>query len=175
MARDNLPRAFTLQFNGRTRVLRDDDVGVSEAYDPASGEPKPSAIRVNAVWDTGATSSVINKEVILALGLRPIDKQKIYTANGERIADVYLVNIHLANGVIFPGLRVSDGDILGSSVLIGMDIIGRGDFAVTNHQGKTCMSFQVPSSRRIDFVRELELEKKAREKRRSRKSRKKRK
>ena len=174
MARAHLPRAFTLQFNRRIRVLRDDDVGVSEAYDPVSDETLPPVTRVNAVWDTGATGSVINKGVISALGLRPIDKQKIYTANGERIAEVYLVNIHLANGVIFSGLRVSDGDIIGSSILIGMDIIGRGDFAVTNHQGKTCMSFQVPSSRRIDFVRELELEKKAREKRRSRKSRKKR-
>ncbi|MCY3823475.1 MAG: retroviral-like aspartic protease family protein, partial [Nitrospinae bacterium] len=81
---------------------------MSEAYDSATGEPEPSTIRVNAIWDTGATGSVINQEVISALGLQPIDKQKIYTANGERIAGVYLVNIHLANGVIFPGLRVSD-------------------------------------------------------------------
>ncbi len=174
MPLDNSPRAFTLQFNGRARVLRDDDVEVSEAYEPASLESKPSVISVNAIWDTGATGSVINQEVISVLGLQPIDKQKIYTANGERIAGVYLVNIHLSNGVIFSGLRVTDGDILGSSILIGMDIIGRGDFAVTNHQGKTCMSFQVPSSRRIDFVKELELIASTTRKRRPRKSSKKR-
>ena len=36
-------------------------------------------------------------------------------------------------------------------VLIGMDVIGTGDFAVTHADGRTCMSFQMPSRRRIHF------------------------
>lgn len=35
-----------------------------------------------------------------------------------------------------------------------MDIISRGDFAVTNFAGKTTFSFRVPSIQRIDFVEE---------------------
>ena len=33
-----------------------------------------------------------------------------------------------------------------------MDIISRGDFAITNFQGTTVMTYRVPSIQRIDFV-----------------------
>jgi hypothetical protein len=38
--------------------------------------------------------------------------------------------------------------------IIGMDIIRRGDFAITNANGKTKMSFRMPSLKAIDFVEE---------------------
>ena len=41
-------------------------------------------------------------------------------------------------------------------LLIGMDIIGLGDFAVTNADGKTTFSFRVPSVEEIDFVPDAE-------------------
>ena len=34
-----------------------------------------------------------------------------------------------------------------------MDIINRGDFAITNFGGNTAMSFRVPSIQNIDFVK----------------------
>jgi len=145
---------FTLQFNGRARVLGS-DVGVSEAYDPASGGTAPTATTFKAVWDTGASGSVITDKVIQTLNLQAIDKQETHTANGKRLAQVFLVNMYLPNKVVFQGIRVTDGDIYGTDVLIGMDIIGSGDFAVTHSDGKTCMSFQIPSTQRIDFVKEI--------------------
>ena len=39
-------------------------------------------------------------------------------------------------------------------VLIGMDIITQGDFAVTNLGGKTKFSFRIPSQASINFVTE---------------------
>ena len=39
-------------------------------------------------------------------------------------------------------------------VLIGMDIITQGDFAVTNRCGRTKFSFRFPSQADIDFVSE---------------------
>jgi len=36
--------------------------------------------------------------------------------------------------------------------MIGIDIIGMGDFAVTNGDSKTTLSFRIPSSRQIDFA-----------------------
>ena len=44
----------------------------------------------------------------------------------------------------------------GFDVLIGMDILGLGDFAVTHQNGNTTFSFCCPSLREIDFVKELE-------------------
>lgn len=41
------------------------------------------------------------------------------------------------------------------NLLIGMDVITKGDFIITNFQGKTVMSFRVPSLSKVDFVAEF--------------------
>ena len=51
-------------------------------------------------------------------------------------------------------LQVTEGDITGTDVLIGMDIISQGDFAITASQGETKFTFQIPSTHDIDFVKE---------------------
>ena len=38
--------------------------------------------------------------------------------------------------------------------IIGMDIITRGDFAITHNQGEMVVSFRVPSIKAIDYVAE---------------------
>lgn len=87
--------------------------------------------------------------------LRPIATTTIHHAQGtSEDVDVFLVNIGLPNRVGFSGVRVSKGAPPGTDVLIGMDIINRGDFAVTNRDGNTKFSFRVPSRADIDFVAE---------------------
>ena len=54
----------------------------------------------------------------------------------------------------FPGLLVIQGVLRDADVLVGMDIINQGDFAVTNPDGRTKFSFRVPSIADIDFVAE---------------------
>jgi hypothetical protein len=69
--------------------------------------------------------------------------------------DRFLVNVRLPNGIAFSGIQVTKGN-LGDDidVLIGMDIITAGDFAITNADGKTCMSFRIPSLKKIDYAEE---------------------
>ena len=68
-------------------------------------------------------------------------------------AEIYLVNIRLPNQVGFLQWRVTKQDLPSKTdVLIGMDVIGVGDFAVTHKDGKTVFSFRCPSIARIDFV-----------------------
>ena len=69
-----------------------------------------------------------------------------------RQSETYLVNIRLPNSVAFMGVRVTKGNLGDADVLIGMDIISQGDFAVTNVGGLTKFSFRVPSATHIDFV-----------------------
>lgn len=108
-----------------------------------------------SIWDTGATRSVISQKVVDVCGLESIGVQKVYHAQGEaNDVEAFLVNIGLPNNVEFQGLRVTLGVLRGADVLIGMDIIGRGDFAVTNRDGKTKFSFRIPSQADIDFVAE---------------------
>ena len=49
------------------------------------------------------------------------------------------------------------GKLQGIDVLIGMDIINRGDFAVSNRNGATSFSFRIPSVEDFDFAAEDNL------------------
>lgn len=73
---------------------------------------------------------------------------------GESQTETFLVNVELPNRVRFAGIRVTRGVMADADVLIGMDIITRGDFAVTNFEGVTKFSFRCPSEGHIDFVEE---------------------
>ncbi len=102
--------------------------------------------------------TAISQKVIQDLGLESTNEIENHTANGTRLAKVYLVNLYLPNAVAFSGLNVVDGDFHGCDVLIGMDIIGRGDFALTHKHGSTWMTFQDPPSHATDYVAEIDIE-----------------
>ena len=106
-----------------------------------------------AIWDTGATASVITQKVIDQCGLKATGMTKVDTVQGSTITETFLVNIILPNNVMVPSVVVSKGVFRDADVLIGMDIISRGDFAVTNREGKTVFSFRMPSTECIDFVK----------------------
>ena len=50
-------------------------------------------------------------------------------------------------------MSVSEGGLSNTEVLIGMDIIGMGDFGITNYDNKTTWSFRIPSIGEIDFIK----------------------
>lgn len=121
---------------------------------------KSKSFEAKALWDTGATNSCISKKVVEDLGLIPTGQKKISTPSGSDIVSTYLVSIVLPNHVVFSDVEVCDTKIgdQGVDLLVGMDIINCGDFAVTNCDGKTVFSFCVPSSKTIDFVKEVNRE-----------------
>jgi hypothetical protein len=66
-----------------------------------------------------------------------------------------MVNMILPSQVGFYGVLVAGlADMEGFDVIIGMDIITRGDFAITNVDGRTCVTYRVPSVQKLDFVEE---------------------
>jgi predicted aspartyl protease len=152
------PQCLTTTYTGITRILQS-EVHVSKVLDPSTipkalTPQKVGAKKFTAIWDTGATGTVISQRVVDACGLKPIGIAEVNTANEKRLSSVYLASIFLPNHVYFPQLRVTEGTISGGDVLIGMNIITRGDFAITNRDGKTTFSFRWPSTKRIDFVEE---------------------
>lgn len=58
----------------------------------------------------------------------------------------------MPNRVFISQLEATSGKLKDADMLIGMDVINRGDFAVTNVGGKTTMTFRMPSCECIDFV-----------------------
>lgn len=110
-----------------------------------------------ALWDTGATGTVISKAVVDKLGLIPTGKTVCHHAAGSSSVNVYDICIALPNKVAIPLLRVTEGTLFGFDVLIGMDIIGKGDFSISNYSNKTVLSFRFPSSQETDFVKEHKI------------------
>jgi predicted aspartyl protease len=154
---DRLAAAFTSRSNGGIlRELRN-DIHISDAFDPGSTVQPPPASQYSCLWDTGATNTVITKRVVDELRLAPSGKQTVRTVGAantfnEYEESTYVVNLILPNKVLIAGVPVSEASIAGADALIGMDIIGMGDFAITNYNGKTVWSFRWPSADLIDFI-----------------------
>jgi len=106
--------------------------------------PNSQGIKTYAVWDTGATHSVLSPKIVNNLQLIPIDSSLVSGINHSQYADIVIASIGLTNGLLLPDIRFSVCDIPGTDVLIGMDIIMMGDFAISNGDGKTLFSFAIP-------------------------------
>jgi hypothetical protein len=98
---------------------------------------------------------MITRRVVEDLGLQAEGFTNLYHVQGEaENVPTYYVNLVLLSDVHFADVRVAEGKLLGNDVLIGMDIINRGDFAVSNRDGATTFSFRIPSIETFDFVKE---------------------
>lgn len=144
--------AFTTSYPEITRVLFS-PAKISKAFIPAPNAKPPVNKEYKAIWDTGATGTVISQKVVDDLDLKPAGMTKVRTAGGETLSPVYFICLVLPNNVATPQLRVTRGIITDADVLIGMDIISGGDFVVTNKDGKTVLTFRMPSIQSIDFVK----------------------
>ena len=116
---------------------------------PLSDYSKPPPLdqltdAVWAIWDTGATGSVITQPIVDTLGISPITYTYVHGVNGTVLRPVFLVDFHFTDmqtGIT--GLNVTLGDLPGDAkALIGMDVITTGDFAISNKGGVTQMTFQ---------------------------------
>jgi hypothetical protein len=144
--------SFTIAHNGRVnRIIT--DIELFPAFDPTSIPTGLVPYKTKALWDTGASSSVVSKKTAEDMKLVPTGTTRMSSAGGVDIVNTYTVNIGLPNKVGFPGVRVAQcsdesGDF---GAIIGMDIITSGDLAITNTP-QTVMSFRIPSIKKIDFV-----------------------
>ena len=128
-------------------------VKVGHSFNPNSKIISPYPEEFVAVWDTGAMGTSISRALALKLGLQQSGEMDIEGVTGSARCKTYLVSLLLPNQLTIPELEVSDceGNI-GCDVLIGMDVIGMGDFAVCNKGGNTTFSFCIPSIDVIDFT-----------------------
>ena len=145
------PQSFTVEFGTVVPQLIT-DCGVCEAYLPNPNKVHPKVYTFKALWDTGATITTISKNIVSTLGLTPIGFGDVSHAGGTAKAGVYILNVILPNGLESRPMKVLDGVLGDFDILIGMDIIHQGDFAVTHSDGKTTFTFRIPSTEKIDFV-----------------------
>jgi len=148
--------AFTLKADGLANRLII-QIRVCKAFDPNiqpfSNHPYEA---VNALWDTGASRSVITKTTAEKLSLVPVGLADVQHADGTSKHPTHLVNFVLPNNVTVFGLLVTESPnvVGGFGAIIGMDIIARGDSCITNYGGKTWLTFRTPSLLGVDYVNE---------------------
>jgi predicted aspartyl protease len=138
--------AFTRTYNTISNVLT---LPVKITLKGTDGE-----YQTEGIIDTGATGSVISQHIADTLGAAPQTFVQVHTASAKNvITPLYEADIELNGQVKISGLMVTSGELIqGTECLIGMDILSQGDLSVTNHAGQTCLSFRIPSLKRIDFV-----------------------
>ena len=147
--------SFTIDYDGISRVIIS-DIAVSDAFDPASPPESSTYKPFKSLWDTGATCTCISSHVAAELGLVPVGSSVMHTAGGIIDTNRYIVNIELPNKIAFQFVEVMEAELFETDVLVGMDIITAGDFALSNVDGSTTFSFRCPSTKRIDFIGQIE-------------------
>lgn len=101
---------------------------------------------INGLWDTGATSTTIYTALADKLGLPCVGKEIMKGAGGEYEAKKYLAGLILPNNVIIPYIMLYGfAGAKRFDMLIGMDIITRGDFLISSTANNTYFSIQQPS------------------------------
>ena len=130
---------------------------ISASWDPLEERPEPVAVRYQCLWDTGATISAVTGRVATDLGLSIEARIPIQHA-GDVSVDVpqHYVNLQLPGGVLIIGRPVAQLPLASYDVIIGMDIISLGDFAISNFEGKTTFTFRIPSAEEFDFAADSE-------------------
>ena len=113
MNNTNFPiSAFTLDYGKIVNAIKY-ECGIKKVLDATidnniNYEDVP---KFEAIWDTGATRSVITENVVKTLGLEPLGATKVYNVNGDAIVNTYSVSIFLPNRVHFTPVRVTEGKL----------------------------------------------------------------
>lgn len=156
--------AFTKDEKGLINVLRT-QVGIiiDKKVNPNYKKKKES---FEAIWDTGATNTVISEKLAKELDLTPVGVATVSTAGGVFEVNKYVLGLKLPNHLNIENVMVTAGNLdPKTDFLIGMDIITLGDFSITNVGGKTTFSFRFPSCETINYVEDArKLQKKDLEK-----------
>jgi predicted aspartyl protease len=115
-----------------------------EVFPVSSAAPHQGTV-VYAIWDTGASQTVITHKLMDKLNLVPIETKLVHGINSKQTVDVVAVSIKLPNNLLVSDVRVFVCDIPSPiDMLIGMDIIQQGDFHISNTGSHTLFSFVIP-------------------------------
>ena len=125
---------------------------ICEAVDLAAGIVPKYVPTTNALWDTGATNTLVSRHIVEQLGLQPFNRAIISGIGGDVETDTYLVHVILPTKTVARNVEVMVNDNPDYDVVIGMDIISLVDFAFTNAETKSVFSFRHPAQSHILFA-----------------------
>ena len=129
------------------------ECSIYPAFDIDTTKVLPKGLKtLKAVWDTGADTTCIHPRIVKELGLEPYGQMEIEGYGGIEIDDTYAVHLKLPTGDWAFCIEASASENLKSfDIIIGMDVIGFGDFCFTNKDEQSCFSFRIPSEEHIEL------------------------
>lgn len=115
-----------------------------ESYVAVGGEG--SMMAVNALWDTGSTESLISEKIVKMIEPILKNKSKYVTRDVVIECETYAVSLSLSDEITFRDVLMKKADLSDKNVdiIIGMDIISRGDFEIRNYNNLVEFAFKIP-------------------------------
>ena len=105
-----------------------------------------SMMAVNALWDTGSTESLISEKIVKMIEPILKNKSKYVTRDVVIECETYAVSLSLSDEITFRDVLMKKADLSDKNVdiIIGMDIISRGDFEIRNYNNLVEFAFKIP-------------------------------
>ena len=104
--------------------------------------------KVMALIDTGASMSAIDHSLVEELQLSTFKLAEISSLGGRYTSSLHMVGIHLDDTIMLAPWVVAAGDVhaKGAGLIIGMDILGRGEFMYSRSEGKHTFTLRLPDA-----------------------------
>ncbi|MBL4652506.1 MAG: hypothetical protein JKY53_06525 [Flavobacteriales bacterium] len=143
--------SFTVKSTNRLSYITT-SVGISYPFEVNRINQPPKPYTTAALWDTGSSHCFITKSLATSLELHPIDKALVEHAMGRTFENVYFAVLQITEKYYIE-IELTECQSINNNfeIIVGMDVINQGDFAITNQAGKTTFSFRLPSETTIDF------------------------
>ena len=132
------------------KVVKDQISGKQFTFDTSN------SIEYNAVWDTGASRSLIDKKIAKDLDLKSIGTTTAQHYKDKESTNVYKVDMIIPNTrekrqAVIENLTVAEEENFSGDVIIGMDLIQSLDIAITHTEEIINFSIRKPTNQIIDF------------------------
>lgn len=120
-----------------------------------------SVVRVKAIIDTGATSSFVSDWIPAGFNAIKCPELSLTTfGEGYDIRSVYKMDMILSSGVSFQNeffTSLKDQNRSYDAV-IGMNILSRTDFSISNYNGRTTFTLRIPSQSETLYSKPIDAE-----------------
>lgn len=113
---------------------------------------------VQALFDTRATITYLAREIAEELNLPPTGEIiKTRALKAEQACPVVKAHIGFPKDNVFSNWPIASvsRDNPDFDIIIGMDLISRGGFAISSYNGHTTFTFRVPSEKEIKFTNDI--------------------
>ena len=118
-----------------------------------SGIENREFVPCRMLWDTGATNTCITHKIVGRLGIAPFTRAQFHNADGDSWNNLYITTLLLPNQVLINNLVTCEiDDHAEYDVLVGMDVISKGDFCISGVGESRTVSFCLPSVMTLDFA-----------------------